>query len=404
VRVDPGGMGSEEQLAATARALALQPRNREARRAHARALSRAGAVEAADAIVRAGLSAGQLRAIERGIAGMFGATFGGAQPGSDWHFLAEGRANLATIRHPSSPAGPLYTKVVDLYRPHVRREVVLNRALMVAGDPWATITPKVHDVRVDAQQRLALITSAFFEGERGTQEEAFEPLLTLLTSFASPDASRALRAALAPFERSRKASWLDRSWRDAPRIVGVLLFKRRKIDPRLPRWLDTAAGSLSLLHWLQERGRTLQIGGALQRHLGEAVGLWRRRRSWRRFDPARDFTLAHGDYGLHNVRVSPTRDRWAVFDFNALMAAPASIDLARILGGYPFDGAFVQARALPHLDAHAPAWLWNPPQRLLFLLLLLAHKLRPSYRLQRSDPDADLEPLLAALAQGIRQG
>lgn len=388
-------------LEAAERNFRQRPRSTDARQAFAWALQKVGEEGRADALVRAGLPAAQRRSIEAGVAAMLAERYGLAAHKSGWRYRVGGTSNIAFIHHERSPDGPLYTKVVGLWRPHVRQEVALNRALVHAAGPWETVTPRIYDVRVVPRSRLALITGEFFAGVRVPMPESFEALVGLLSRYASPEATTSLRAALAPHERPGMPSWLDRSWREWPWIGGILMLQPHKISVRKLRWLDHEAGSRLLLNWITRRLQRLPLPVRVRRLGREVAGAWLQGRARRRFDPARDFTLAHGDYGAHNVMATPTRDRWAVFDFNSLMAAPASIDLARILGSQAFGGSFMQSRALPHLLSHAPDWLWNATQRLLFLLLLLSHKLWFTRRELLAEPELDLEPLLLRLAEAI---
>jgi hypothetical protein len=390
------------KLAAAERAVQQQSKHRKSRRRYARALIAAGDPESADALLRSSLPPRQRRSIEAGIRAMFTERIGVSPDTCSSRFLAGGQSNIAFIRHDSTPLGPLCTKVVGLWRPFGRQEVAINRALMTADGPWRTVTPRVYDVRVDPTTQLALITSEFFAGKRLPPGQGFAQLLGLLASFASPPAAEQLRAALQPHERPGKPSWLDRSLREWPRIGGIYVLQPHKVGIRLFRWLDTRFGSLLLFSWMQRQIRNLLPHH--HRHAQEIADKWERHTSWRAIDPKRDYTLAHGDYGSHNVMFDADQNRSTVIDFNSLMAAPATIDLAHILYHHPYGGEFMQNCALPQLHTHAPDWLWSPPQRLLFLTLLLAYKLwfvRPPLL---RDPEEDIEPLLVALSDAIGAG
>ena len=376
------------------------PNRREARRRYARALVAAGDADAADALLRAAMPARVLRRIDRAVRELLAERVGVSPETCRSRLQAGGMSNVAFLRHDPTPLGPLYTKVVALGRPHVRQEVAINRALITAGGPWREVTPRVYDVRLLPGTRLALITGEFFSSQRPPAAEGFGRLLELLLGYASPAAAAELRAALRPHERPGAPSWLDRSPREWPWIGGIHLLQPQKISVRLLRWLDTRVGSLALFDWMQRRIRTL-LPARHHTHAREVAQAWQRHRSWRRIDPTHDHTLAHGDYGLHNVIHNPSSDRSVVIDFNSLMAAPPTIDLARILAPHPYQSDLMQHQALPHLQRHAPNWLWNPTQRLLFHTALIAHKLWFVKPLSLATPEEDLEPLLVALHDAI---
>ena len=386
------------QLNAAAAAFRAEPTRRILRRRYARALVASGELEAADALIRAGLSREHARAIDRAIHTLFTAT--GLNPASiTTRFTGSGQANFAFLRHDSTLLGGLCTKVVGLWRPNAAHEVGVNRALMAATGPWPHLTPRVLDVRVDRDAQLALITSEWFEGANPQLPEHFEALLSVLCGYASPLARDHLRAAARPSEGPSARSLLDRRRREWQRIAAVHLLRRERVNARLFHWLDTPAGSLTLWDWLQRQARILLP--RQEQRVAEIARQWRRRRSWRRINRERDYTLSHGDFGPHNVLVHPPSGRRVVIDFNSLVVAPPTVDLARALAYFPFRSDFIQATVLPHLTAHAPAWLWNPTQRLLFFSLLLTRTLWLMREGDIERPAEDLEPLVEAVAIAV---
>lgn len=398
----------EVRLQEAEEAFRLQPWDSARRRRFARELLAAGETRAAHSLIRDGLPPEQLGAIGSCIHKLFDELFG-PNSHSDWRFLAKGTSNLALIRHEASPVGPLFTKVLTLGGRDVWHELAINRALMGAVPPWDRVTPRVYDVRVDLGANLALITSEFFDGRFVgpdiAEGERFAGLLSLLTQYASPEAAMTLRALLAPHERSGMHSRLDRNARDWQRI-GRGLFRHQQKMSRVVlglRWLDTPTGSKLMFDWIARRLKGLDDSGLLRSQWRDIERTWRRHRAWRWLDPARDFTLAHADFGTHNVMVNNETNTWAVIDFNSLIAAPAGIDLAGALGRQPFAGTFMQERVLPGLDECAPPWLWNPRQQLLFHLSLLAHKLSMTEPNPQAHEAGDLEQLLDRISRIIHE-